>query len=121
MKFKNHWISSKSLGMFALVSGLIGPGSSACLRGASWSDLHPEIHHLGVANFPEWDVFENRIPEGRELSVSLGGLQADGVSTLLIYQNDVKESWELRLNGHRIGNLFAIEQAQVTPFAVQPE
>lgn len=121
IKYKNQWISPHSLGIFALVFGVMGAGSSACLLGASWSDLHPEIHHLGVANFPEWDVFENRTPEGRELSVSLGGLHADGVSTLLVYQDDVKESWELRLNGHRLGKLFTIEQAQVTPFAVQPE
>lgn len=107
---------------FASVAfGLHLAGCSSCLHGGGWNSLHPEIHHLGVADFPEWDVFRDRTPEGRELSVSLGGMQLDGVSSLLIYQNDVKESWELRLNGHRLGNLFTIEQAQVTPFSIQPE
>lgn len=120
-KLFNRWAFRKFADFPLAIIVLCMAGCSVCLHGASWNDLHPEIHHLGVANFPEWDVFEGRMPEGRELSLSLGALPADGDSTLLIYQNDVKESWELRLNGHRLGKLFSIEQAQITPFVIQPE
>lgn len=121
MKRFNQWVCSKLLRGAFLFLGLDVVCGSQLLHGATWKDLHPEVHHLGVAHFPEWDVFEGRIPEGRDLSIPLPDMQGSNGGTLLVYQNDVKESWELRLNGHRLGKLFTIEQPQVTPFVIQPE
>lgn len=86
-----------------------------------WKELHKEIHHLGIPGFPEWDDYSDRTAEGRDLTLTLAGLNTTNTSTLLIFQKDVKERWELKMNGHSIGNLFPIEQSQVTAFSIAPE
>ena len=88
---------------------------------ALWKNLHEDIHHLGIPGFPEWDDFSDRTAEGRDLTLTLPGLVSTNKSTLLVYQNDVKERWELRMNGHSIGTLSLIEQSQVTTFSLKNE
>ena len=77
-------------------------------------------HHLGTEGFPEWQEFAGRKPHGRMLEVRFEAQRNDTEQTLLIRQRDVKQSWQVQLNGRRLGMLVAQETALVHALAVPP-
>src|SRR5438270_6437580 len=68
-----------------------------------------KTYHLGVAGRPEWDEFAGRPPDARELDLPFEARANAGEATLLIRQADVKQAWEVRLNGRKVGQLHLME------------
>ena len=75
-------------------------------------------YHLGVAGLPEWQEFESATPHGRQLEITFEGRGEIGESTLLIRQRNVKTTWNVTLNGQKIGTLEPLAQPLVRALAV---
>jgi hypothetical protein len=102
-----------SLLFAAWLGGLPGArGESRLLDGRSY--------HLGTPGFPEWQEFEGRTPHGRRLDLQFNATNNPTEHTLLLRQRDVKQSWQVQLNGKRLGNLVAMETPLVHSLAVPP-
>lgn len=77
-------------------------------------------YHLGTEGFPEWQEFAGRKPHGRMLEIHFTTLRNEAEQSLLIRQRDVKQSWQVQLNGRRLGSLVPQESALVHALAVPP-
>jgi len=77
-------------------------------------------HHLGTEGFPEWQEFAGRKPHGRMLEVRFEAQSNPTEQTLLIRQRDVKQGWQVQLNGRRLGSLVTQETPLVRALAVPP-
>ncbi|NBV23356.1 MAG: hypothetical protein EBS05_15730 [Proteobacteria bacterium] len=77
-------------------------------------------YHLGTEGFPEWEEFVGKKPHGRKLEVTFDAQRNDTEQTLVLRQRDVKQSWQVQLNGRRLGTLVAQETALVHALAVPP-
>lgn len=82
--------------------------------------LDPTRYHLGTAGFPEWQEFAGKQPHGLTLKLSFAAQRNETEQTLLIRQRDVKQGWQVTLNGRRLGSLVAQETALVHALAVPP-
>jgi len=82
--------------------------------------LDPREYHLGTPGFPEWAEFEGRTPHGRRLDLKFQAEPGDARFTLLFNQRDVKHSWQVQINGRRIGNLVTVETPLVHALNVPP-
>jgi hypothetical protein len=82
--------------------------------------LDSQIHHLGTANDPEWDVFAGATPEGTTFNLTFDGHQNRAEQTLFLFQDDVKLNWSVELNGRRLGNLFLMEAPLIHYLALPP-
>jgi hypothetical protein len=80
--------------------------------------LEAREYHLGVAGKPEWQWFEGQTPFSNRLDVHFVSEPNEHEATLLLRQTDVKLEWPVRLNGHKLGNLFLMEQPLVCALAV---
>lgn len=95
------------------------------LADAGWSAtlvrvLDATRYHLGTEGFPEWQEFAGRKPHGRRLEIHFEAQRNDSEQTLLIRQRDVKQGWQVQLNGRRLGNLVTQETPLVHALAVPP-
>ena len=70
-------------------------------------------HHLGVAGLPEWQEFEASPPHGRQLDVSFSAQANAQENTLFLWQRNVKTTWNVLLNGRKLGALEALAQPLV--------
>ncbi|MFA6544649.1 MAG: CehA/McbA family metallohydrolase [Limisphaerales bacterium] len=75
-------------------------------------------YHLGTEGFPEWQEFAGQKPHGRRLELHFEAQRNEAEQTLLIRQRDVKQSWQVQLNGRRLGNLVTQETSLVHALAV---
>ncbi len=75
-------------------------------------------YHLGTEGFPEWQEFAGKKPHGRRLEISFTAQRNDAEQTLLLHQRDVKQGWQVQLNGRRLGSLVPQETALVHTLAV---
>jgi hypothetical protein len=82
--------------------------------------LDANAHHLGRPGEPEWQEFEGKSPNGRELKVTFAGQPNDRECTLFIRQRDVKLGWSVLINGRKLGQLHTMEQALVHVLPVPP-
>lgn len=78
-------------------------------------------YHLGVAGFPEWEEFAQDKPYGRQLALNFVASPNAAGHTLFIRQRDVKETWEVVLNGKKLGTLIHRETPLVAQFPVPPQ
>lgn len=77
-------------------------------------------YHLGTEGFPEWQEFAGKKPHGRMLEVRFEAQANAAEQTLLIRQRDVKQGWQVQLNGRRLGSLVTQETSIVHVLAVPP-
>lgn len=94
-------------------AGLAGAGAASRLL-----DAGP--YHLGTEGFPEWQEFVGRKPHGRMLEIRFEAQRNEAEQTLLLRQRDVKQGWQVQLNGRRLGNLVTQETPLVHALAVPP-
>ncbi len=92
----------------------------ACLHGAELQTLSAERFHLGVEGFPEWEEFANSKPQGRRLDLTFTAQAITNSHTLFLRQRDVKSTWQVQVNGKRLGNLVAQETPLIAHFEVPP-
>lgn len=80
--------------------------------------LDANQYHLGVPGMPEWQEFESSTPHGRQLEISFRATPNAGESTLLIRQRNVKTTWNVTLNGRKIGTLETLTQPLVRALSI---
>ena len=99
---------------------LFGLLASAWPARAQGRVLDPAQYHLGTEGFPEWQEFVGKKPHGRRLELSFDAQTNAAEQTLLLRQRDVKQGWQVQLNGRRLGSLVAQETPLVHALAVPP-
>jgi hypothetical protein len=82
--------------------------------------LDPALYHLGTSGFPEWEHFAGKTPHGRRLDLRFNSVSNANEQTLLLRQQDVKFTWQVQLNGRKIGELTTHEPDQVTVIPIPP-
>jgi hypothetical protein len=92
-----------------------------CLSSAQAEErtLAGKLHHLRVGNVREWSEFPDKA-EADGLTIKFAATQNAAAQTLRIRQQDVKQTWQVVLNGKRLGRLFRNENDMVIFFAVPP-
>jgi len=71
--------------------------------------LHARTVHLRSGDQPEWEQFATRTPDGPRLDLTFNAPRNDTEATLFIRQDEVRQDWNVELNGKRIGRLFTME------------
>ncbi len=107
----SHWLT------WLLPLLLCGAASRAA---APLRVLDATQYHLGTEGFPEWQEFVGQKPHGRKLELHFEAQANPTEQTLLLRQRDVKQTWQVQLNGRRLGTLVAQETALVHALAVPP-
>lgn len=82
--------------------------------------LSTEKFHLGVEGFPEWAEFAGSKPHGRRLDLTFTAQSAPNGHTLFLRQRDVKSTWQVQVNGKRLGNLVTQETPLIAHFEIPP-
>lgn len=94
--------------MFAREGLAIVLGS--CLAAlASGEVLDSRMHHLRSGAEPEWEEFAGKTPEGKRLDFKFQAEANAEDARLFIRQIDVKQDWNVELNGRKLGKLFLME------------
>src|SRR6185436_18337259 len=83
-------------------------------------ELDATRYYLGTSGFPEWQEFAGKIPHGRRLDLRFQSHANTSEQSLFIRQRDVKQRWQVQLNGRRIGDLVTVETELVNGWAVPP-
>ena len=100
------------------VSALLSLLAAAAQLSAQPRVLDATRYHLGTEGFPEWQEFIGKKPHGRMLEVRFEAQRNESEQTLLIRQRDVKQGWQVQLNGRRLGSLVTQETSLVHALAV---
>jgi len=79
--------------------------------------LDRRFHHLRIDGPREWSVFP-RIPSSAHLDVRFQANQNQSAQTLRLRQQDVKETWDVLLNGKSLGRLVRDENDMAVCFSV---
>lgn len=66
--------------------------------------LDSSMHYVSNGNTPEWEEFNNRSPV-KKLIIQFQAKENLTEQTLQLRQYDVKQSWQVLLNGNKLGNL----------------
>jgi hypothetical protein len=109
--------NSLNSGFWAALALVLAPGMSA--TGAETARvLDATRYHLGTPGFPEWQEFAGKTPHGRRLDVKFAAEANAAEQALFIRQRDVKQRWQVQLNGRKIGDLVTVETELVNGFVV---
>ena len=76
--------------------------------------------HLGIAGQPEWESFRGNPPAGESLNLTFAAQPNTDEFSLLVRQADVKQDWQVEINGTRIGPLIRMEADLVHVLPVPP-
>jgi hypothetical protein len=71
-------------------------------------NIEPKLHHLRAGNVREWSHFPAEA-EGSALTVKFAAKVNSAEQTLRLRQQDVKQTWKVRLNGKELGRLVQDE------------
>ncbi|MFP6657866.1 MAG: CehA/McbA family metallohydrolase, partial [Pirellulales bacterium] len=93
----------------------IFPGHSPAEEGVVVIDTGR--HHLRTGSAPEWAEFPQD-SEGSRLRIAFEAERNEREETLLIVQWDVRQLWEVRVNGRKLGRLERDENRMVGSWAV---
>lgn len=86
--------------------------------GAGLRVIDDKRYHLGTPGLPEWEEFASSTPHGNKLEITFAAPEITGEATLLIRQRNVKTTWNVTLNGQKIGALETLAQPLVRSLAV---
>jgi hypothetical protein len=92
--------------------------SSAFAQDSGLRVLDGKSYHLGAAGMPEWEEFERSTPHGPQLELRFNATANASESTLLIRQRNVKTTWNVTLNGQKIGTLETLVQPLVRALTI---
>ena len=79
--------------------------------------LDDQLHHIRNGSDPEWDDFDT-MPESESYSLTFESTVNDEALTLQITQHNVKQSWQIELNGKNLGLLHTDENPIVGLWSV---
>src|SRR5256885_13652331 len=80
--------------------------------------LDKVMHHLRIGSTPEWSDFKG-LPE-KKLLIQFNARQNKTEYTLGLRQEDVKQTWNVRLNGNDLGKLTQDEASMVVYWSIRP-
>src|SRR6516164_9127197 len=81
--------------------------------------LTPRLHHLRLGPKPEWDDFPKQA-EGPKLVLRFQAEANKGEQTLILRQQDVRQTWRVLLNGKELGRLPPDENDMVIVIPISP-
>ncbi len=82
--------------------------------------LDAQRYHLGVAGMPEWQEFTDAPLHGPQITITFSATANSRENTLFIRQRDVKTTWNVMLNGRKLGALETLSQPLVLALAIPP-
>jgi hypothetical protein len=80
--------------------------------------LDAQRYHLGTDGLPEWEEFAASPPHGRQLDITFAAQPNATEQTLFVRQRDVRATWNVMLNGRKLGTLESITQPLVRGITV---
>jgi hypothetical protein len=101
----------------ALLLGSLGAAGMCQDRQPAAARLTDRLHHLRIGDQREWSEFPEK-PEAEFLELKFAARNSAGEQTIVLRQQDVKQSWQVRLNGKEIARLPIDENDMVVCFAV---
>jgi hypothetical protein len=101
----------------AALSPLAGAGRAAETDKPAPMVLTARMHHLRIEGPREWSEFPERA-ESAHLELKFNARAAAAEQTLIVRQQDVKQTWLVRLNGKELGRLSVDENDMRLYFAV---
>ena len=81
--------------------------------------LTPRLHHLRLGPKLEWDDFPKKA-EGSKLLLRFQAEANKGEQTLMLRQQDVRQTWRVLLNGKELGRLPPDENDMVIALPIPP-
>ncbi|MFK8114412.1 MAG: CehA/McbA family metallohydrolase [Rubripirellula sp.] len=81
--------------------------------------LQNELLHLRLAGPAEWTSFDSE-PDGESLNLSFAATKNNGDGYLRLRHQDVKQTWQIKLNDQPIGTLRLDENDMVEYFLLPP-
>ena len=99
--------------VLAAIAFLFLSVTTRCAEPASLRVLDARQYYLSAAGSPEWEEFASRVPNGRQLDLNFQAIANETEQTLFIRQRDVKQTWDVRVNGRQVGHLEWMEQAVI--------
>jgi len=107
--------------MFARAMGLtavfLAAGTAALAQPRT---LDADLHHLRIDGPREWSQFPEA-PEASALELAFEATPNEGEATLRLRQQDVKQSWRVRLNDEPLGTLIQDENDLALALPVPPK
>lgn len=86
-----------------------------------WARVFDERkYHLRSGDEAEWQEFVDKAPHGKRLDLRFEAQKNASEQTLIIRQYDVKQEWNVELNGKRLGKLFLMEFPLTFPISIAP-
>lgn len=79
--------------------------------------LDSSMHNIRIGDKPEWEEFHHKSPL-KELTIKFTGHENLKEQTLQVRQYDVKQSWQLVLNGNKLGNLVSDVNDMIIYFSI---
>ena len=76
---------------------------------AAAKTLDPKLYHLRINGPREWSEFPAK-PDRASLELTFDSKKNDGEQTLCLRQQDVKQRWQIVLNGKQLGTLIVDEK-----------
>ena len=101
------------VGLFALSAQLCWVDDAV----AQHRVLEPKLVHLRSGVEREWSEFPETA-HGQRLDVTFAATKNDAEQTLFVRQQDVKQAWNVLLNGQKLGALTVDENDMVVTFAI---
>lgn len=80
--------------------------------------IETKRHHLGLDGLSEWEEFAASTPTGPQLNVAFLADANATECTLFIRQRDVKATWNVMLNGRKLGALESLSQPLIAALRV---
>src|SRR5256885_11087008 len=106
-----------------VIGSVLVLGLAPVIRAAGIHDtrqvLDARMHHLRFGAQREWDEFPERA-EGAEWSWHFTSKANAAEQSLRLRQRDVKDVWQVRLNGQLLGSLVQDENEMVLYYALPP-
>lgn len=103
---------------FILFAVLLGITAAALAEDSPRRVLEAKRLHLGVAGMAEWQEFDGSTPHGTHLDLTFSAEANVADATLLIRQRNVKTTWNVLLNGRKLGALETLTQPLVRALAI---
>ena len=97
-----------------LVAGALGESQ---VRSAETITVTDKLFHLRIAGEREWSEFP-KTPDAAQLSLRFRAVKNPMEWTLRLRQQDVKQTWNVVLNGKRLGRLRIDENDMIVYFAI---